>query len=279
MMMHEPLHFTGLRGSAARNVPLAKYTSWRAGGPADTLYLPADRDDLAMFLRQLAVAEPVTVLGLGSNTLVRDGGVRGAVDRDAQPGRGARGRRRTGLCRGGCREPEARALRGDARMRRSGIPGRRARHRRRRARDERRMLRRRDVALRRARRGAARAKAASRCARLPTTSIGYRSVRRADGSPPDGIFTAAWFRFPLGDVGDGARAHQGAARAAHRDAAVVAAQRRQRVPQSAGRSRGAAHRVVRTQGLRDRRRARVGEARQLHRQSRRQGARRPTSRR
>jgi UDP-N-acetylmuramate dehydrogenase len=79
MMMNEPTRFVGLRGRLARDVPLAKYTSWRAGGPADMLYVPADRDDLAMFLRQLPANEAVTVLGLGSNTLVRDGGVRGVV--------------------------------------------------------------------------------------------------------------------------------------------------------------------------------------------------------
>ena len=79
MIMHEPIRFTGLRGKLARHAPLAKHTSWRAGGPADTLYVPADRDDLAAFLRQLPATEPLTVLGLGSNTLVRDGGVRGTV--------------------------------------------------------------------------------------------------------------------------------------------------------------------------------------------------------
>lgn len=79
MMMHEPLHFEGLRGKLAHDAPLARYTSWRAGGPADLLYLPADRDDLAAFVRTLPAAMPITVLGLGSNTLVRDGGIRGAV--------------------------------------------------------------------------------------------------------------------------------------------------------------------------------------------------------
>src|SRR5207249_707278 len=58
---------------------LAKYTSWRTGGCGDTVYLPADRDDLAAFLRQLPPGEALTPLGLGSNTLVRDGGVRGTV--------------------------------------------------------------------------------------------------------------------------------------------------------------------------------------------------------
>ena len=79
MMMAEPLHFTGLRGHLTHHAPLAKHTSWRAGGSADTLYVPADRDDLARFVAQLPANEPLLAIGLGSNTLVRDGGVRGAV--------------------------------------------------------------------------------------------------------------------------------------------------------------------------------------------------------
>ncbi len=79
MMMTEPLLFRGLRGTLAHDAPLAKYTSWRTGGTADTLFLPADRDDLARFVSQLPPSEPLLALGLGSNTLVRDGGVRGAV--------------------------------------------------------------------------------------------------------------------------------------------------------------------------------------------------------
>jgi len=77
--MSEILHFAGLRGRLERDQPLARSTSWRAGGPADWLFHPADRDDLATFLRQLPPSMPLFVLGLGSNTLVRDGGVRGAV--------------------------------------------------------------------------------------------------------------------------------------------------------------------------------------------------------
>ncbi len=69
----------GLRGTLLRNASLAKYTSWRAGGTADTLFLPVDRDDLARFVAQLPAHEPLLTIGLGSNTLVRDGGVRGAV--------------------------------------------------------------------------------------------------------------------------------------------------------------------------------------------------------
>jgi UDP-N-acetylmuramate dehydrogenase len=79
MIMNEPLHFAGLRGKLLHDAPLAKYTSWRAGGRADTLYIPADRDDLAQFVAQWPADAPLLPIGLGSNTLVRDGGIRGAV--------------------------------------------------------------------------------------------------------------------------------------------------------------------------------------------------------
>ncbi|MEO6929224.1 MAG: UDP-N-acetylmuramate dehydrogenase [Casimicrobiaceae bacterium] len=77
--MADSRHFVELRGKLARNAALARHTSWHAGGPADLLFMPADRDDLANFLRQLPACEPLTVIGLGSNVLVRDGGIRGAV--------------------------------------------------------------------------------------------------------------------------------------------------------------------------------------------------------
>lgn len=68
-----------LRGRALFNEPLARHTSWRVGGPADVLFKPADKQDLALFLTALPADMPVLWLGLGSNLLVRDGGVRGAV--------------------------------------------------------------------------------------------------------------------------------------------------------------------------------------------------------
>jgi UDP-N-acetylmuramate dehydrogenase len=68
-----------LQGSLLQNESLANYTSWRTGGPADYVYLPADLDDLSNFLSHLPDTMPVTWLGLGSNTLVRDGGVEGVV--------------------------------------------------------------------------------------------------------------------------------------------------------------------------------------------------------
>jgi UDP-N-acetylmuramate dehydrogenase len=61
------------------DVPMSKYTSWHAGGPADVFFTPRDALDLASFLRQLPPAVPLLWIGLGSNLLVRDGGVRGAV--------------------------------------------------------------------------------------------------------------------------------------------------------------------------------------------------------
>jgi len=61
------------------DVPMSKHTSWHAGGPADVLFTPRDTLDLASFLRQLPPAVPLLWIGLGSNLLVRDGGVRGAV--------------------------------------------------------------------------------------------------------------------------------------------------------------------------------------------------------
>jgi UDP-N-acetylmuramate dehydrogenase len=68
-----------LRGQLRRDEPLAKHTSWRVGGVADCFYQPADTQDLIKFVRGLAADEPVCWLGLGSNVLVRDGGIRGTV--------------------------------------------------------------------------------------------------------------------------------------------------------------------------------------------------------
>ena len=68
-----------LRGRLLPDETLAPYTSWRVGGPADYVYLPADIQDLSLFLRLLPGDLPLNWLGLGSNTLVRDGGLDGAV--------------------------------------------------------------------------------------------------------------------------------------------------------------------------------------------------------
>jgi UDP-N-acetylmuramate dehydrogenase len=68
-----------LRGELLPNEPMARHTSWRVGGPAERMYVPADLDDLTIFLQSLPDSEPLTVVGLGSNLLVRDGGIRGTV--------------------------------------------------------------------------------------------------------------------------------------------------------------------------------------------------------
>ena len=70
-----------LRGRLMSNQPLAELTWFRVGGPAQVLFLPEEEPDLAYFLAQLAPEIPVTVIGLGSNLIVRDGGVPGVVIR------------------------------------------------------------------------------------------------------------------------------------------------------------------------------------------------------
>jgi UDP-N-acetylmuramate dehydrogenase len=70
-----------LRGRALANQPLAELTWFRVGGPAQLLFMPDDEADLAYFLGQLPEEVAVTVIGLGSNLIVRDGGVPGAVVR------------------------------------------------------------------------------------------------------------------------------------------------------------------------------------------------------
>ncbi len=62
-----------------RDEPMSRHTSWRVGGPADLFYTPRDREELSAFLRTLPDATPLLWVGLGSNLLVRDGGIRGAV--------------------------------------------------------------------------------------------------------------------------------------------------------------------------------------------------------
>jgi UDP-N-acetylmuramate dehydrogenase len=68
-----------MKGRLLINEPLAKYTSWRVGGPADRMYIPFDKQDLIEFIKNLPAMEPVFWMGLGSNLLVRDGGIRGTV--------------------------------------------------------------------------------------------------------------------------------------------------------------------------------------------------------
>ena len=74
-----------VRGKVKPNAPLAPLLWFKSGGPAETLFEPADRDDLVAFLRALDPDTPVMALGLGSNMIVRDGGVPGVTVRLGKP--------------------------------------------------------------------------------------------------------------------------------------------------------------------------------------------------
>lgn len=80
-------------GSVLRNEAMSKHTTWRVGGPADVYYCPRCRAELLDFLRGLSADTPVYWVGLGSNLLVRDGGIRGVV---IATGRGLNGLRNLG---------------------------------------------------------------------------------------------------------------------------------------------------------------------------------------
>jgi UDP-N-acetylmuramate dehydrogenase len=81
-MSHELLdRLPSVRGELEAVAPLDKETWFKVGGPAEILFRPADRDDLGNFLKNLSEDVPVTVIGFGSNMLVRDGGVTGVVIR------------------------------------------------------------------------------------------------------------------------------------------------------------------------------------------------------
>ena len=79
MNMAEVLSLQNLRGELRLNEPMARHVSWRAGGAAARTYAPVDVDDLAVFLRSVPRTEGLYFVGLGSNLLVRDGGVRAMV--------------------------------------------------------------------------------------------------------------------------------------------------------------------------------------------------------
>jgi len=70
-----------VQGRVIANQPLAPFTWFRVGGPAQIFFQPADVDDLSYFLSRLPAEIPVTIIGLGSNLIVRDGGVPGVVIR------------------------------------------------------------------------------------------------------------------------------------------------------------------------------------------------------
>ncbi len=70
-----------VRGRLRTNVAMSDLTWFRVGGCADVFFVPADTTDLADFLKGVPDAVPVTTVGVGSNLLVRDGGIRGIVIR------------------------------------------------------------------------------------------------------------------------------------------------------------------------------------------------------
>jgi UDP-N-acetylmuramate dehydrogenase len=87
-MMAEAMHSAHLidrlpkvRGRLTADAPLAQVTWFRVGGPAEVMFRPADIDDLSAFLAQKPADVPVTVIGVASNLLVRDGGIKGVVVR------------------------------------------------------------------------------------------------------------------------------------------------------------------------------------------------------
>lgn len=71
--------FDDLQGELRLNEPMSKHTSWRVGGPAQYFYTPTDRYDLQQLLQRIPEDYPVTFMGLGSNTLVRDAGISGLL--------------------------------------------------------------------------------------------------------------------------------------------------------------------------------------------------------
>ena len=78
-----------VRGKLVPNQPLSEITWFRVGGPAQLFFQPADEEDLAFFLKHLPAKIRVTVIGLGSNLLIRDGGLDGVVIRLSAKGFGS----------------------------------------------------------------------------------------------------------------------------------------------------------------------------------------------
>lgn len=68
-----------VHGELRANEPMSRHTSWRVGGPAESFFVPSSIDDLSSFLRELHPDVPVFWFGVGSNLLVRDGGIPGVV--------------------------------------------------------------------------------------------------------------------------------------------------------------------------------------------------------
>ena len=177
-----------------RDEPMSKHTSWHVGGPADLFFTPLDVTDVVGFLRSLKPGTPVMWIGLGSNLLVRDGGIRGAViethgvfdelerrgDNEVWCGSGVACAKLAKQCIKWGLGP-------------GGVLRRHSRHARRRTGDERRRVRRRDVAARRRGRDDRSQRRASRARRRPTTPSAIATCRARS----DEWFLGALLRFEL----------------------------------------------------------------------------------
>ncbi len=96
----------GIRGLLQPRFPLADITWFRVGGSAELLFQPADEADLALFMSRLPMEVPVTIIGLGSNLLVRDGGIPGVTIRLGMRGFGSIEPAGTNRLRVGCAVPD-----------------------------------------------------------------------------------------------------------------------------------------------------------------------------
>ena len=102
------LDLADIRGRLTPNAALAPFTWFRVGGPAELLFQPADTDDLALFLQRLNPQTPVTLIGVGSNLLVRDGGIAGVTIRLSAKGFGHAVREAGNRIRAGAALPDKR---------------------------------------------------------------------------------------------------------------------------------------------------------------------------
>ena len=251
-----------MRGRLMRNVSLARMTTWGTGGSADRVYAPADVEDLAEFLSGLDPRDEVLWVGLGSNLLVRDGGVDGVViltartlGRIEEPG----GR----LVRAGAGVPCAKLARYCARSGLgggeflAGIPGTvggaLAMNAGAYGTETWDLVHRVETMDRRGRR---------RWRARNEFEVGYRSV----GGPAGEWFTSAELRVVPEDPGAVRARTRGPASGACRLAAGRPAKLRIGIPQSPRRLRGPARRGVRSQGGPCRGCGGLEQARELHRQ-------------
>ena len=253
---------SGVRGRLTPDADMSKITWFRAGGPAELLFQPADEEDLSRFLRALPEEVPVLPVGIGSNLLVRDGGVPGVVVRLSAKGFGEAEQvsRYAPSGRRGLSRQASRRCRACSRHRRLPLLSRHSRGGRRRGPDERRRQRCRDA--RAGRRGlrASTGRETGMCCRTPTWATATGTPR----APDDLIFTGAALRGPRGGGrrdpgGDGRRAD------APRDrAADPREDRRLDIQEPAGHLGLEGNRRGRLPRADDRRRADVADALQLH---------------